>query len=104
MKLWTKIKEFFGFFDANGDGQVDMKDVKQALDTVEKKIDDAVDETKRRARRVKEELSDVADAAKDVAAQAGDVVDAAKGKPRRGRPRKSTAAKKKAPAKKTTKS
>ena len=42
-------------------------------------------EVKRRAKRVKEELGDIADAAKDVLDQAGDIGDAVKGKPRKGR-------------------
>ena len=41
-----------------------------------------------KVKRVKEEMKDVADAISEVADQAGDVVDAAKGKKRRGRPRK----------------
>lgn len=41
-----------------------------------------------RAKRVKEELKDVSASLKEVVNQAGDVVDAAKGKKRRGRPRK----------------
>lgn len=40
---------------------------------------------KLRAKAVKKELKDVADAAKEVINQAGDVVDAAKGKKRKGR-------------------
>ena len=100
MTIWKKIKEFFGFFesklDYNNDGKVTTDYVKAALDDVEK-------EAKRRVQRVKEELADVKYAAAAVAEQAGDVVDAAKGKPRRGRPKKtSTAAKKKTPAKKKT--
>ena len=42
-------------------------------------------EVKRRAKRVKEELGDVADAVKEVGKQTKDVVSAAKGKTRRGR-------------------
>ena len=48
-------------------------------------VDDIVIE---RAKRVKEELKDVGASLKEVGNQAGDVVDAAKGKKRRGRPRK----------------
>jgi len=48
-------------------------------------VDDIVIE---RAKRVKEELKDVGDSLKEVGNQACDVVDAAKGKKRRGRPRK----------------
>ena len=46
-------------------------------------------EVKRRAKRVKEELGDVADAARNLTNQTGDVVDAVKGKPRKGRKPKS---------------
>jgi hypothetical protein len=48
-------------------------------------VDDIVIE---RAKRVKEELKDVGASLKEVGNQACDVVDAAKGKKRRGRPRK----------------
>jgi len=48
-------------------------------------VDDIVIE---RTKRVKEELKDVGASLKEVGNQAGDVVDAAKGKKRRGRPRK----------------
>ncbi len=48
-------------------------------------VDDIVIE---RAKRVKEELKDVGTSVKEVGNQVGDVVDAAKGKKRRGRPRK----------------
>jgi len=48
-------------------------------------VDDIVIE---RAKRVKEELKDVGASLKEVGNQAGDVVEAAKGKKRRGRPRK----------------
>jgi len=48
-------------------------------------VDDIVIE---RAKRVKEELKDVGASVKEVGNQVGDVVDAAKGKKRRGRPRK----------------
>ena len=47
-------------------------------------------EVKRRAKRVKEELSDVADAVKEVGKQTKDVVSAAKGKKRKGRKPKSS--------------
>lgn len=54
--------------------------------TIDEKAIAAVEETKRRARRVKEELSDVGEELKDVVDQSKDVVAAAKGKKRRGRP------------------
>ena len=55
---------------------------------VDDKIIAAAKEGKARVKRMGEELSDVGDSLKEVANQAGDVVDAAKGKKRRGRPRK----------------
>ena len=48
-------------------------------------VEDTAKEVKRRAKRVKEELGDIADAAKDVIEQAGDIGEAVKGKPRKGR-------------------
>jgi gas vesicle protein len=51
-------------------------------------VEDAVEEVKERVDRVKEEITDVKEAVKEVANQAGDVVEAAKGKKRRGRPKK----------------
>jgi|TARA_R110000796_G_scaffold230857_1_gene348620 hypothetical protein len=76
--------------DQDGDGDVDLKDIKSSA----KK---EVREVKKRVKRVKEELKDVGDAIKEVADQAGDIVDAAKGKSRKGR---KPAAKKSAPKKK----
>ena len=55
---------------------------------VDDKIIAAAKEGKARVKRMGEELSDVGDSLKEVANQAGDVVDAAKGKKRRGCPRK----------------
>jgi len=63
-------------------------------DGIPDEVEDTVKEVKRRAKRVKEELGDIADAAKDVVDQAGDIGAAVKGKPRKGR---------KPRAKKTTK-
>ena len=54
-------------------------------DGIPDEAEDTVKEVKRRAKRVKEELGDIADAAKDVIDQAGDIGDAVKGKPRKGR-------------------
>ena len=54
-------------------------------DGIPDKIEDTAREVKRRAKRVKEELGDIADAAKDVIDQAGDIGQAVKGKPRKGR-------------------
>ena len=55
---------------------------------IEAKVDEVVEEVKERVDRIKEEVADVKAAAKEVASQAGDVIDAAKGKKRRGRPKK----------------
>lgn len=90
--IWVSTKYFGLFSDADKDGIPDeveetVEDVKEAVEKTKKTV-------KRRAKRVKEELKDVKDAVKDVAEQAGDIVDAAKGKPRKGR---------KPRAKKTTK-
>jgi hypothetical protein len=54
-------------------------------DGIPDEVEDTVKEVKRRAKRVKEELGDIADAAKDVVDQAGDIGAAVKGKPRKGR-------------------
>jgi prefoldin subunit 5 len=55
---------------------------------IEAKVDEVVEEVKERVGRIKEEFSDVKEAISEVADQAGDVIDAAKGKKRRGRPKK----------------
>ena len=55
---------------------------------IEAKVDEVVEEVKERDDRIKEEFSDVKEAISEVADQAGDVIDAAKGKKRRGRPKK----------------
>ena len=54
-------------------------------DGIPDKVEDTAKEVNRRAKRVKEELGDIADAAKDEVEQAGDIKDAVKGKPRKGR-------------------
>lgn len=54
-------------------------------DVVEDKVEEVTTEVKRRTKRVKEELSDVKDAGKNLAKQTKDVAAAVKGKPRRGR-------------------
>ena len=51
---------------------------------VEEKVAEVKKETKRRVKRVKEELVDVKEAIVEVADQAGDVIDAVKGSKRRG--------------------
>ena len=70
--IWIGTKYFGLFADKDKDGIPD-------------EVEDTVKEVKRRAKRVKEELGDIADAAKDVIDQAGDIGDAVKGKPRKGR-------------------
>ena len=71
--------------DVDQDGDVDLDDAKLAVKKTKAGVKTAAKETKRRARRVREELDDVASAAKEVVNQAGDVVAAAKGKTRPGR-------------------
>lgn len=82
--------------DVDQDGDVDLKDAKLAVKKTLKEANEdlnaavtetkaVVKETKRRAKRVKEEVADVVVAAKEVANQVGDVVAAAKGKSRTGR-------------------
>ena len=58
-----------------------------ALKTIGKK-QAKVDEIKERVNRVKDEFDDVKESIKEVSNQAKDIVDAAKGKKRRGRPKK----------------
>lgn len=82
--------------DVDQDGDVDLQDAKLAVTKTIKQANEDINaavaetkavaaETKRRAKRVKEEVADVVVAAKEVANQAGDVVAAAKGKSRAGR-------------------
>ena len=81
-------------------GKVKDTDGDLIPDVVEDKIEQAekvVKETKRRAKRVVEETTDVVEAVKEVVKQSKDVVDAAKGKKRKGR---KPAAKKATPKKK----
>jgi len=88
MSFWkTVVTWFTSTFDYNKDGVVDKEDVEMKVEAVKK-------ETKRRVRRVKEELDDVKSAAKDVVDQAKDVAGAVKGKPRRGRKPRATTKKK----------
>ena len=56
--------------------------------TIDEKIVDVVEEIKERADRIKEEFDDVKEAISEVADQAEDGIEAAKGKKRRGRPKK----------------
>jgi len=54
-------------------------------DAIEDKANKIKNETKHRVKRIKEELSDVGAAIKEVGNQIGDLPDAAKGKTRKGR-------------------
>lgn len=94
--MWNKIKAWFlKTFDYNNDSKITTADLETAKDVAEKSIkeaneilNDKVQKTKTRVKRVKEELSDVGDAVKEVVNQAEDVVDAARGKARAGRKKK----------------
>ena len=69
-------------------GKINDRDGDYIPDEVEDAVEDVKEvakEVKRRAKRVKEEIGDVADAVKEVGKQTKDVVSAAKGKTRRGR-------------------
>ena len=56
--------------------------------TLNEKISEIVEEVETRIDRVKEEVADVVQSAKEVGNQISDVKDAVKGKKRRGRPKK----------------
>lgn len=90
--MWGKIKKWFSIFDINKDNKVTAEDLRVAKEIAEKNIkeaNEAINKAKKRVKRVKEELVDVNEAVKEVINQAGDVVDAAKGKSRAGRKKKS---------------
>lgn len=57
--------------------------------TIDEKVIAAAKEVKRRADLVNQEVKDVKKAVKEVGKQIGDVADAAEGKPRKGRKKKS---------------
>lgn len=97
--MWEKIKKWFSFADLNNDGTVSEADLKLAKELAGAKYSEAMEkiniaadkadrEVKKRINRVKKEVGDVVEAAKEVANQAGDIVDAVKGKDRRGRKKK----------------
>lgn len=69
--------------DDDGDFIPDVVEDKVA--EVKTTVKKTTSEVKRRVNRVKEELSDISDAAKELANQTGDVVDAVKGTSRKGR-------------------
>lgn len=71
--------------DVDGDGDVDLKDVKLAIEKTKTGVEETAKEVKTRVKRVKEEVADVAVAAKETVKQTKDVVAAAKGKKRAGR-------------------
>ena len=76
---------YFGFYKQ---GKINDRDGDFIPDEVEDAVEDVKEvakTVKRRAKRVKEELGDVADAIKEVGKQSKDVVKAVKGKPRKGR-------------------
>lgn len=80
--------------DDNNNYIPDSVDTK--VEAVKETVEDVkvvVKEVKRRAKRVQEELKDVKEGAENLAAQVEDVIDAAAGKPKRGRPRKSPSTK-----------
>ncbi len=56
--------------------------------TIDEKVESALDEAAERFDNIKKETKDVIKAVEEVASQAADIVDAAKGKKRRGRPKK----------------
>jgi Ca2+-binding EF-hand superfamily protein len=64
IKMWEKIKKFFGFLDANRDGRVTAEDVVFAQAVAEAKVKqvkaevtEVVEEVKDRAEAVKEEVA-----------------------------------------------
>ena len=86
--MWEKIKKWLGLADLNKDNKVNVEDLRFARSLAASKIKDANAVINKRSARIKEELVDVRKAIKEVANQSGDVVDAAKGKSRPGRKKK----------------
>lgn len=58
-------------------------------DYIPDEIEDTIEDVKERVESVRDEITDVKEAIEEVIDQAKDVVEAAKGKKRRGRPKKS---------------
>lgn len=69
--------------DDDGDFIPDV--VEDKIEDIKEDIKEIKTEVKKRVKRVKEEVKDVTAAGKNLAKQTKDIVDAAKGKPRRGR-------------------
>jgi hypothetical protein len=95
IKMWEKIKKFFGFLDANRDGRFTAEDAVFAQAVAEakaKKLSDVVIKTtekvKEHVETVKEEVADVKVAAVEVVNQVGDIAKVATGKSRPGRKKK----------------
>ena len=81
--MWEKIKTWIKKLDLNRDNKVTAEDLEIAKAIAEKSYKQAneiLNTTKKRVKRVKEELADVNEAVKDVIDEADDVVAAAKGK------------------------
>jgi len=95
IKMWEKIKKFFGFLDTNRDGRFTVEDAIFAQAVAEakaKKLNDVViknvEKVKERVEDVKEEVAEVKVAVVEVVKEADDVVKAVAGKTRPGRKKK----------------
>lgn len=86
--MWNTIKKWLGFADLNKDGKLTAEDFEFAKAVAEAQFKAANDEINSRVARVKEEVADVVEAAKETVTQVDDVVDAVKGKVRKGRKKK----------------
>jgi len=86
--MWEKIKKWFGFADLNEDGRLTAEDIELAKAIAEARIKDINEEINERVERIEEEVADVIEAAKKTVAQVDDIVEAAQGKPRKGRKKK----------------
>jgi F0F1-type ATP synthase membrane subunit b/b' len=83
--LSVKVKEYWNLM--LGKTTIDEKIV-ETYNEVKDKVEDVIEDVQERVSEVKEEWQDVKDALEEVVDQAEDVVEAAKGKNKRGRPRK----------------
>jgi acyl CoA:acetate/3-ketoacid CoA transferase alpha subunit len=87
--MWEKIKKWFGFADLNEDSRLTAEDIELAKAIAEARIKDINEEINERVERIEEEeVADVIEAAKKTVAQVDDIVEAAQGKPRKGRKKK----------------